>query len=228
MLEQRIADDVVVLRFPLRAFAVDLGRNVTLLRLPGGQVVVHSSAPFTAQDIAAINRFGKPAWLVEATGMHDTFAKPARAALPDIPYLAPKAFARSSGVPTVPLIPPPPEWSGEIEVLPIAGLRLTDEHLFYHRRSRTLVVADLLFHFPSTTQGWPRFFARHVMRLPRLRGISVFFRTMIRDREAFAGSMRKVLEWDFTQIVLGHGEPVREEAKTFLVEALRDRGFAVN
>lgn len=179
---RQIAEDVAVLSFPLRAFGIDFGRNVTLMRMRDGRLVIHSTADFSADDVQAMRRFGEPAWLVDATVMHDTFAKPARAAFPRLPYLAPGEFTKASGVTTHSLVSPPSEWVGEIDVLPIAGLRLPNEHAFYHRRSRTLVVADLLFHFSAETRGWARFFARHFMRLPRLRGISAFFRLMIRDR----------------------------------------------
>lgn len=206
-------------------FGINFGRNVTLLRLTDGQLVIHSTAPFTAEDVEAIGQFGKPSCLVEATRLHDTFARKAQAAFPDIPYLAPAGFGKASGVATQPLVPPPAEWLGEIDVLPIAGLRWIDEHAFYHRHSRTLVVADLLFQFPAESKGWPRFFARHVMRLARLRGISAFFRCMIRDRKAFEGSMKTLLEWDFTQIVLAHREPILQEAKPAMRQALRDWGL---
>src|SRR6266567_3713093 len=89
---RQIADDVVVMSFPLRAFGIDFGRNVTLLRLADGRVVIHSTAPFSQKDIAAIRRFGEPAWLLDATLLHDTFAKKRRAALTDLPYLAPSGF----------------------------------------------------------------------------------------------------------------------------------------
>ncbi len=215
----QIADDVAVLQYPLRALGINFGRNVTLLRLADGRVVIHSTAPFTAADVEAITGFGKPSWLVEATRLHDTFARPARAALPDLPYLAPGDAG------TRPLIPSPPEWAGEVEVLRIAGLRSIEEHAFYHRRSRTLVVADLVFQFPPGTRGWARFFVRHIMRLPHLRGVSVFFRLAVRDRSKFESSMRTLLDWDFTRIVLAHREPVRHDAKAILREALREARF---
>jgi hypothetical protein len=72
---RQIADDVMVMSFPLRAFGIDLRRNATLLRLADGRVVIHSTASFTQNDVAAIRRFGEPAWLVDATLLHDTFAK---------------------------------------------------------------------------------------------------------------------------------------------------------
>ena len=100
MNERRITDDVMLMSFPWRTLGIDFRRNVTLLRLADGRVVVHSTAPFTEEDIAAIRRFGEPSWLVEATLLHDSFAKEGRAALPDLPYLAPECFAKATGMET--------------------------------------------------------------------------------------------------------------------------------
>ena len=225
---REIAPGVALMRYPLRAFGIDFRRCVTLLRLADGRVVIHSSAPFTTEDVEAIRHFGVPSWLVEATLMHDTFARPVSAIFPDLPYLAPDGFAKLSGVPTRTLYPPPSDWAGQIDVLKIEGLRKINEHALFHRASRVLVLADLLFHFSADSRGWPRFFARYIMRLPRLSGISAFFRLMIRDRVAFALSMIKMLEWDFEQIVVGHGEPIQNNAKRIFAQALRDRGLAID
>ena len=222
---RQIADDVVVMSFPWRVFGIDFARNVTLLRLRDGRVVIHSSAPFTTEDIAAIRRFGEPAWLVDATLIHDTFAKEGRAAFPNLPYLAPDGFTRAAGVATQPLSPPPSDWQGEIDVLKIDGNRM-NEHALLHRCSATLVVADLFFSFPTDIRGSARFFVRHIMRLPRLFGVSLFFRVlMIRDRQAFQNSMKAVLQWNFERIVVAHREPVEEEARATVERALRDHGF---
>ena len=219
--EHRIADDVMLMSFPWRTLGIDFRRNVTLLRLADGRVVVHSTAPFTEQDIAAIRRFGEPGWLVEATLMHDTFAKEGRKAFPEIPYLAPGDFATATGVQTESLLPPPRDWDGEIDVLRIDGARM-NEHALFHRRSRTLVVADLFFSFPEETSGWPLFFVRHLMRLPRLFGISSFYRLfVIRDKEAFARSMNALLALDFERLVVAHWQPVERDAKRVVAQALR-------
>jgi hypothetical protein len=225
---REIAQGVAVMQYPLRAFGIDFRRYVTLLRLTDGRVVIHSTAPFTAEDVEAIRRFGDPSWLVEATLMHDTFAQPARAVFPNIPYLAPAGFAKLSGVPTLPLHPAPPDWAGEIKLLKVDGLRKINEHAFFHLASRTLVLADLLFHFPADSRGWSRFFAKRIMRLPRLFGISAFFRLMIRDQKAFALSMERMSQWDFEQIVVGHGEPIQHDAKPIFSRVLRDRGLVTD
>jgi hypothetical protein len=223
----QLSEDVAVMQFPMRAFGIDFLRNVTLLRLRNGSLIIHSTAPFEPDDESAIGRFGEPGWLVEATVMHDTFAKKARATFPTVPYLAPPGLRKSGTLAVQPLHPAPDGWSDEVEVLEMEGLRWPNEHVFYHRAARILVVADLLFHFPPDTHGWPRFFVRHVMRLPRLVGISSFFGMMIRDKEAFSRSIRKLLERDFQQIAVAHAEPLRRDGKVVLMEACRERGIPI-
>ena len=225
MVWRQIGEDLALLQYPFRVFGIDFARNVTLIRLADQRLVIHSTAPFSAADVNRIRQFGQPAWLVDATLMHDSFAKQGRAALPTIPYLAPPGLTEISRVNTQPLSPPPPEWSGQIDVIPIEGTSKR-EHALFHRASRTLVVADLIFHFSPDMRGWPRFFVRHVMRLPRLSGISVFFKMLISDRKAFERSMAKLLELDFNQMVVAHRDVIRVDAKAVLHQALRERGFA--
>ena len=220
-----IADDVVVMSFPFRVFGIDFKRNVTLLRLSDGRVVIHSTAPFTRKDIAAIRKFGEPTWLVDATLLHDTFAKDGRAAFSDLPYLAPNGFPDISGVQTQPLDSPPSEWAGEIDVLRIEGTK-KKEHVLFHRRSRTLVVADLFFSFPRETRGWPRFFARHIMRLPAtLFGVSRFFRLLIEDKPGLQRSIQRLLKWEFERIVVAHWAPIESAAKPAVERALCEAGL---
>src|SRR5688572_18107801 len=107
---RQLAEDVAIISFPFRFFGIDFGRNVTLLRLSDGRVVIHSTAPFSEKDVQAIRAFGVPAWLVDANLLHETFAKEGSAALPGVPYLAPNGFAEISGVATLSLDPPPLDW----------------------------------------------------------------------------------------------------------------------
>lgn len=125
------------------------------------------------------------------------------------------------------MFPPPSEWDGEIDVLKIDGLK-KKEHVLFHRRSRTLVVADLFFSFSPATRGWPRFFVRHFMRLPRLFGISAFFRLMISDRAAFERSARALLDLDFEKLIVAHWDPLLRDAKPAVEQAFRDFGFSAS
>lgn len=221
---EQVADNIWLLRYPLRRFGIDFYRNVTVIRLSSGKLLIHSTAPFTAEDVRFVNSLGEPAWLLDATLFHDTFARKGRNAFPTIPYFTPDNPKKALEMNANSLDSPPLEWAAEVSLLELLGMPFSREYLFLHRPSRTLVVSDFIFHLQSTS-WWPRFFVRSVMRLPDGLGMSFFFRAMIRDREAFAKSIRQIMTWDFDQIIVGHGEMVRTGGKQSLKMVLKRGGF---
>ena len=72
---------------------------------------------FTVEDVAAIRRFGEPSWLVEATLMHDTFARQSAGRFPQTSVSRPSDLAKISGSPNPAAGPSPADWADEIEVL---------------------------------------------------------------------------------------------------------------
>src|SRR5688572_2308215 len=96
---RRLAQDLWLLSYPLRLFGADLRRNVTVMRLHSGELIIHSTGPFTPADVAAIRACGRPAWVLDAMLRHDTFAAEGRAALPEATFLAPAGFETRVGFP---------------------------------------------------------------------------------------------------------------------------------
>ncbi len=58
-----LTENLCRLAYPLKIPGADLRRNVTLIRLQSGKVVIHSTAAFTPADVAAIRALGEPGWL---------------------------------------------------------------------------------------------------------------------------------------------------------------------
>ena len=104
-----------------------------------GELVIHSTGPFTPGDVAAILRLGKPGWLLDAMLRHDTFAKQGREAFPRIPFLAPEGFTEVVDFPTELLIPAPAAWGDELKVLRLEGI---PEHAGARRLSPFLAHLD--------------------------------------------------------------------------------------
>ena len=125
---QQLADNLWLLRYPLKLLGADLNRNVTVMRLGSGELVIHSTGPFTPDDVAAIRALGSPRWIMDVMARHDTFAKEGRAAFPEATYLAPEGFAETVGFPTRPLTSQP-EWGQEIEVMLLEGVPSMKEHV---------------------------------------------------------------------------------------------------
>ncbi|MDB6173285.1 MAG: Methanol oxidation protein [Chthoniobacteraceae bacterium] len=220
-----IAENIWLLRFPLRLLGADVGRAVTVIRLRTGELFIHSSAPFTSADVSAIRALGTPRWLVEAALYHDTYAAAGHAAFPDLLYLAPPGFAEIAHVPSQSLENPPAAWIGELEVLRLEGMPKAEEHVFFHRPSRTLIVGDLLFNIAPDASGWTRLLLRVGAGLKRFPGMSRVFRRMIKDRDAFSRSTRAMMKWDFKRIIVAHGEMIESGGKKNMADALHAAGF---
>lgn len=224
---QSLAPNVWLKHYPLSVLGTQHGRNVTLIRLTSGKVVVHSMAPFSESDKAEIQALGPTGWLVEAMLLHDTYAKEGRQAFPAVPFLGPPGFEKVVGFATDPLCPSPPEWEGELRVFPLAGAPKLEEQLVLHVPSRTLIVADLVFNFDPAETGWDRFFHRYLAGFKRYPGMSRIFRLFVSDKERFRESLRPVFAADFDRLVVGHGSLIETGAKAKLAAALSDAGFPV-
>jgi hypothetical protein len=224
MLEE-IAPNLSLQRHPLRMAGCKMGRVVTLIRLLTGKLVIHSTARFSHEHISEISEYGVPAWLADATNFHDTCAKQGRQAFPDLPYLVPSGFQSYDSLRCTSIDTVPPEWNDEIEVIKVAGMPKIQEHAFYHRTSKTLIVADLLFNIPPEAGRWTHGFLRATAGIREYPGMSRLFRYCIKDRAAFAKSMRTIAALDFERIVVAHGNPIVDNAKTTFLELLAKHGF---
>ncbi|MFT4551342.1 MAG: hypothetical protein ACI8XO_000768 [Verrucomicrobiales bacterium] len=200
-----------------------MGRNVSLLRQAGGKLLVHSRAEFSPVDLAAIREIGEPAWLLEATNMHDTHARSARAALPDIPYLVPPGFKNAEALGAAPISSASDELLAEgIEIIERQGMPKLREHVIFHRHSKTLVVADLLFNFPIEANWWTRTFLRATAGVKQFPAMSRLLRLYIKDRTAFSESLAQISALDSDRIIVGHGDSIVRDTRISLNRCLLD------
>ncbi|HEX8309872.1 MAG TPA: hypothetical protein VF614_01055 [Chthoniobacteraceae bacterium] len=217
-----IAENLWLLAYPLSKLGMNLRRNVTIIRLSSGDLVIHSTGPFTSDDLAEISALGRPGWLVEAMLHHDTFAKEGRAAFPGIPYLAPPGFSELVDIPTEPIIPAPAAWGSELQVLPVPGMPGFDEHVFFHQLTRTLIVADLVFNFGPDEPVWTELMLKAVVGGKHEPGMGRPFKMGIKGEEAFNAAMEKMLRWDFDRVIVGHGDHIPTDGKQKVATMLAD------
>jgi hypothetical protein len=222
---QKLADKLWLLTYPLKVVGADIIRNVTIIRLDSGKLLIHSTAPFTPGNLEAIRGKGEPSWLVEAMLDHDTFSKEGHAAFPGIPYFAPPGFEERVTCPVESLASPPSEWSSEIKVMAIEGNPSFGEHVFFHRPSRTLIAADLIFNYRKAPSLWTKLLLYPAMGLHHAPGMSKRFRSAITDKNAFRNSLERMFEWDFERIIVGHGQVIESNGKKIAREMFRSYGY---
>ena len=216
-----LAENLWLLRYPLKMLGADLHRNVAVMRLRSGDLVIHSTGPFAMEDVAHITSLGRPAWMLDTMLRHDTFTKRGKEVFPDAVYLAPEGFSEPAGS----LLPPPPEWGDEVEIIKLEGVPSMEEHAVFHRPTRTLIVADLLFNFGPDSPLWTRLLMLGAVGRKHDPGMARSMRMTVKDDAALRRSLAAVEAWDFDRIIVGHGDVVETDGKRQFAEALRAAGY---
>jgi len=210
---QKLADNIWLLSFPLKILGVDIRRNVTVMRLGSGKLVIHSTAGFSGDDVRSIRGLGEPGWLVEGMIDHDTFSAEGRRAFPGIPFLAPEGFGERVGFEVGTLDEPPAGWLPEVEVIRIDGAPKMAESVLFHHPSDTLIVSDLLFHFPEIKSLWAKMLLIPALGWHPAPGFSKRVKMAIEDKQAFRKSVGKIMALPIQRIVPGHGVVLENDAK---------------
>jgi len=207
--------DIWECQSPHRVMGMELGRRLTVVRLPSGRLWAHASLPPDAPLKAQLDGLGRLGAIVGPNCMHDDFLPEFAAAYPQAQFhAAPGLPQNNRALPPATLLTddPPEEWEGVLEHHLVRGMPKLNEVVFFHRPSASLIIADLAFNL-RPPKPW---LTRVVMRMNgsyNRFAPSRFARSLISDRAAFSESIGRILRWDFRRIVVGHGENVEGEAR---------------
>ena len=216
-----IDQEIWELNHPLNPAGIQLGHRMVVIRLHSGELLVHSPTPLDEHLAGALEALGTVRCIVAPSCFHDLFLPPYFERYPDAAFCCVPGFsAQHPEFPFTDVLSDhsPDFWQEDIEHLVIQGLPSLNEAVFLHRRSHSLIVADLVFNI----RGDCSFMTRLVMKLNgayNKTAPSRLFKTFIKDRSAMKASLQQVLEWDFDRIIVGHGEVVETGGKEALRQA---------
>lgn len=191
--------------------------RMTIIRLKSGGLWVHSPVLPTPERMRAIDELGPVEHLVAPNKIHSLGIRPWKTNYPSATVWASPAFSRrhpdiaidevmANGVETI--------WSDEIDHLAIEGHAILDEVVFFHKRSKTLIVTDLIQKHVAASDSW---FWRGVKTMNGIwgkdGGVPRDVKLSVLDKAAFRRSLAVILEWDFENLILAHGHCLRGGAK---------------
>lgn len=202
---------------------VEMGARTTVVRLLDGALALISPGPLADEDLAAIRARGQVRALIAPNALHHLFLEAATKSFPDAERHAAKAVcARYPKLGLVPLgASAAPRWSGALEQVYVAGIPRVDETVFFHARSRALVITDLAFHMRRAANRRTKLVLRLVGAWDRF-GPSRIERALVRDRRALRASLDAMLAFDFDRIVVAHGDIVMQDGRELLRRAFED------
>ena len=202
--------------------------RMTVVRLAGEQLWLHSPIAPTPELRAALDALGQVRWVVAPNRTHHLFAGDWLAHYPQAQlWGAPGLAAKRPDLAQLQTLPDhprnaadlPPEWLAALRMQFFAGLPLLNECVWLHQPSGSLVVTDLLQNYPQDLSFSARLFntlngTRGRLAMPRA------LRFSIRDKAAARASAQAICSWPVQRLVLAHDTVIEQDAAAQLRSAL--------
>jgi len=220
---KQLADDLWVAERPQSFLGLPVGTRMTVLRLAGGRLLLHSPVALDRELRSRLDAIGRVCFAVAPNRVHHLYAGEVARAYPEVrlwgapglerkrPDLAFEAILSDEA---------PVEWRDELDQTFFRGRPYENEVVFFHRASRTLLLCDLAFNFGPSAAPATRLLMKAIRSYGHL-GPSKLDPLLIRDRRAARESLERILAWDFDRVIVAHGD-VQEHGGR---EILR-RGYA--
>jgi hypothetical protein len=199
---------------------VHLNARMTVVRLNDESLVLHSPIPWSPELQKSIQELGSVHYIVAPSCFHHMFVGQWKEHNPDAKICAPKGLRkkRSDLDITYILQEDTDLWMNEIQYLEVKGMPLLQEHIFYHHKSKTLIVTDLFFHLPSAT-GFTALYA-WLNGVKNTVATTLLFKTAIKDKDAFRDSLKILYDMDISTLSLCHHDVLTENVSTHITQAL--------
>ena len=211
-----VCDDVWIvdgpeIRFSKFGLGAPFPTRMTIVRLPGGDLWLHSPTEPDDALFAQVSGLGAVRFLIAPNTLHYWWVPAWKDRFPGAEvHAAPgldKSAKRKLPIDHILSNTPPPAWSDAIEQTVVPGDLLT-EVVFFHRASRTLVLTDLIENFePERIRHW---FLRQISRLggvtdPDGRAPIDMRLSFWRQHALVRRAVEQMLAWNPERIVLAHG-----------------------
>ncbi len=227
-----VADNVWLVDGPLIWFGfpwpkMPFPTRMTIVRLGGGALFIHSPTRLTAELKTAIGRIGKPRWIIAPNRIHYWWIPEWKAAFTEADvYLAPRVKEQAGNRIDFPFSPLDREhgypWDADIATIQIPGSYMTEVD-FFHRPSRTLILADLIENFEPEKNGmFMRFLARIGGCLDPHGAMPRDLRmTFSKQKARFREAVETMISWNPERIILAHGRWYESDGANQLKRAFR-------
>ena len=201
------------------------GTRVAVIRLSAGDLFIWSPVRLTEELRSQIDALGEVRHLVPPNSLHHLFVDDWRSAYPKASIYAPPRlrkkrkdidFAGDLGN------EPAAAWAGDIDQAVVPGCLITDEVVFFHRRSATVIFTDLIQQFPpGWFGGWREIVARLDLMVGGEPAVPRKFRSTFVNRRAARAALARIQAWPAEKVLMAHGTPVTRDGRAFIGRAFQ-------
>ncbi|WP_026098987.1 DUF4336 domain-containing protein [Kamptonema formosum] len=224
-----IADGPIV-EMAMYGTAIPFPTRMTVVRLTSGELWCHSPVELTEQLKAEIDALGSVRHLVSPNKIHYAHIGAWEKAYPDALAWASPGVRERAAQQRIEVVfdadlsdKAPAQWNNDLDQLIFRGSRFMDEIVFFHRKSRTLILADLIENFElNKTSQW-------IHWLLKLTGCADPDGKMPLDlrmtfwgrKEQARACVGRMLAWEPAKIIISHGRWYESNGTAELRRAFR-------
>jgi hypothetical protein len=225
---QKFAENVWIVEGPLvRDMGIMFTTRMTVVKLSDGSLWIESPVPASDKMIQSICELGSIKYLVAATPRHvwrlnvwhDLFPEAQLWITKISPFTLKKGDLQFTGFITDDT---PTDWSNDFEHLVFKGNPWLEECFFFHKKSRTVIMDDLI-QIHEHRKG--KIYHNVLLKLEGVMGsnggVGLDLRVSFIHRKMARQSLEKLLSWDFDKLIIAHGRCIEKDAKQFVEHAFR-------
>ena len=204
-----------------RILGSNLGVRANIIKTNDG-FVIHSPIELRDSLKNEIDSLGSVSGLIAPNLYHHMYVRRYLAAYPDtrlyvLPALLKKRSDLTGAISVEDGVSYP--WSEDLDHFTFIGGRWFQELIFFHWRSKTLILTDFAFNIQDTGSRIGNFLLKIDGSLGRF-GQTGMERLLIRDRKALRAAYERIMAWDFERISVTHGEQIENNAKEIFTAGL--------
>lgn len=218
---------------PVRDMGIRFPTRMTIVKLTDGSLWISSPVPQPKDIMKEIEAIGPVRYLVVGTPRHVWRLESWHNLYPDAEIWVPPQLGKKrkslmvvgdSSLEFTGILSdvPPDAWKDDLVQVVLHGSSFIEELLFYHKKSHTLIIDDLIQNY-SKVKGKPvrnALISLLGMSYPS-GGVSIDIKLSFIHRDLARQSLEKILSWDFDKLILAHGICVENDAKDFFKRAFK-------
>ena len=224
---KEIDNDIWVGEQPLKYWGLEVGTRMTVIRLTTNELIVISPIHADNTTIHQLNEIGNVAYIIAPNLYHHLFVSGFKVIYPEAQLWISPGLDSKRPLLSADRVITNDEGSiieqvdyvlfNGFKVLDLTGPSILNEFVFFHRRSRTLILTDTAFHFddnfPLKTRLAAKFLGVYGQLSP-----SLLEKLATKEKEKVKNSVQKILCWDFNRVIMAHGSIIKEDGKKLLKE----------
>ena len=217
-----IADGIWAISYQFSNKGMQVSTRMTVIRLADGSLFAHSAVPLTAEQKTELDSFGPLRHIVAPSALHHMFVPALAQLYPQAALYGPKAVLRKHPeLPQMQLIPEDDAapWAGQLQCLPVDGIPMLKETVWFHPASGSLIATDIL-------QCWQGPLSLPVRLYLGLTGgherltVPRTVRLLVKDKAALQACVQQIKQWPVQRVILLHNSVIDAQPRERLGEAL--------